>query len=41
MYYITHAPTCFGASEPSSGSLDLAFARDGAKAAKHVEAFLI
>ena len=25
--YITNAPTCFGASSPSSGSFDIAFAK--------------
>jgi len=40
-YYVTNVPTCFGASEPSAGSLDLAFAKDGAEAPKYVGAFVI
>jgi len=26
--YITNAPTCFGASAPSSGSIGIVFAKD-------------
>ena len=27
LHYITDAPTCFGASAPSSGGFDIAFAK--------------